>query len=61
MASVMVIPTEYDSHRPRAASQLRVGTRPGGGGGGTGTSFENTGDVSIPDNGPAVTWKLTFP
>lgn len=57
----MVIPTEYDSHRPRAASQLRVGTRPGGGGGGTGTSFENTGDVSIPDNGPAVTWKLTFP
>ncbi|MBG0852404.1 M4 family metallopeptidase [Streptomyces spinoverrucosus] len=32
---------------------VAVGTRPGGPGGGT--SFENTGDVSIPDNGAAVT------
>ncbi|MFC9844780.1 M4 family metallopeptidase [Streptomyces sp. NPDC060223] len=33
---------------------VAVGARPGGGGGG-GTSFENTADVSIPDNGAAVT------
>ncbi|GEC10263.1 peptidase M4 [Streptomyces spinoverrucosus] len=32
---------------------VAVGSRPGGPGGGT--SFENTGDVSIPDNGAAVT------
>ncbi|WP_432041720.1 M4 family metallopeptidase [Streptomyces cadmiisoli] len=32
---------------------VAVGPRPGGPGGGT--SFENTGDVSIPDNGAAVT------
>ncbi|MEU2738472.1 M4 family metallopeptidase [Streptomyces sp. NPDC007095] len=37
-----------------AWAAVKVGSRPGGGGG-TGTSFENTGDVSIPDNGPAVT------
>ncbi|GAA3816792.1 M4 family metallopeptidase [Streptomyces phyllanthi] len=34
---------------------VNVGTRPGGGGGGGGTTFENTTDVSIPDNGAAVT------
>ncbi|MFH8975495.1 M4 family metallopeptidase [Streptomyces sp. NPDC017890] len=33
---------------------INVGARPGGGGGG-GTSFENTADVAIPDNGAAVT------
>ncbi|MEW2400094.1 M4 family metallopeptidase [Streptomyces sp. NPDC046862] len=33
---------------------IAVGSRPGGGGGG-GTTFENTADVSIPDNGAAVT------
>ncbi|WP_234441762.1 M4 family metallopeptidase [Streptomyces sp. WM6386] len=33
---------------------VAVGSRPGGGGGG-GTSFESTTDVSIPDNGAAVT------
>ncbi|MFE4549890.1 MULTISPECIES: M4 family metallopeptidase [unclassified Streptomyces] len=37
-----------------AWAAVKVGTRPGGGGGG-GTSFENTADVSIPDNGAAVT------
>ncbi|MFC4501944.1 MULTISPECIES: M4 family metallopeptidase [Streptomyces] len=37
---------------------VAVGTRPGGGGGG-GTSFENTADVSIPDNGAAVTSSVT--
>ncbi|MGW0846150.1 M4 family metallopeptidase [Streptomyces sp. NPDC002787] len=37
---------------------VNVGTRPGGGGGG-GTSFENTADVSIPDNGAAVTSPIT--
>ncbi len=36
---------------------VNVGTRPGGGGGGT--SFENTTDVSIPDNGAAVTSSIT--
>ncbi|PBC96062.1 griselysin. Metallo peptidase. MEROPS family M04 [Streptomyces sp. OV198] len=35
-----------------AWAAVKVGSRPGGGGG---TSFENTGDVSIPDNGAAVT------
>ncbi|MEU6353428.1 M4 family metallopeptidase [Streptomyces sp. NPDC047072] len=37
-----------------AWAAIAVGSRPGGGGGG-GTSFENTADVSIPDNGAAVT------
>ncbi|UUU30790.1 M4 family metallopeptidase [Streptomyces sp. CA-210063] len=37
---------------------VNVGARPGGGGGG-GTSFENTADVSIPDNGAAVTSSIT--
>ncbi|MFF9207039.1 MULTISPECIES: M4 family metallopeptidase [unclassified Streptomyces] len=37
-----------------AWAAVAVGSRSGGGGG-TGTSFENTTDVSIPDNGPAVT------
>ncbi|MFJ1971741.1 M4 family metallopeptidase [Streptomyces sp. NPDC087903] len=37
---------------------VAVGSRPGGGGGG-GTSFENTADVSIPDNGAAVTSSVT--
>ncbi|WP_240982520.1 M4 family metallopeptidase [Streptomyces sp. S3(2020)] len=36
---------------------VAVGSRPGGGGGGT--SFENTADVSIPDNGAAVTSSIT--
>ncbi|MGW3648865.1 M4 family metallopeptidase [Streptomyces sp. NPDC000878] len=36
---------------------INVGTRPGGGGG-TGTSFESTTAVSIPDNGAAVTSSL---
>ncbi|MDX3499871.1 M4 family metallopeptidase [Streptomyces turgidiscabies] len=37
---------------------INVGTRPGGGGGGTGTSFESSTVVSIPDNGAAVTSSL---
>ncbi|MER6109988.1 M4 family metallopeptidase [Streptomyces hirsutus] len=37
---------------------INVGTRSGGGGGG-GTTFENTTDVSIPDNGAAVTSSIT--
>ncbi|MDG9718840.1 M4 family metallopeptidase [Streptomyces sp. DH24] len=37
---------------------VNVGARSGGGGGG-GTSFENTADVSIPDNGAAVTSSIT--
>nr|WP_232032828.1 M4 family metallopeptidase [Streptomyces lincolnensis] len=37
---------------------VAVGARSGGGGGG-GTSFENTADVSIPDNGAAVTSSIT--
>ncbi|MER5825616.1 M4 family metallopeptidase [Streptomyces mirabilis] len=41
-----------------AWAAVKVGSRPGGGGG-TGTSFENTSDVSIPDNGPAVTSSIT--
>ncbi|MEU9919160.1 M4 family metallopeptidase [Streptomyces sp. NPDC051001] len=36
---------------------VAVGSRPGGGGGGT--SFESTTDVSIPDNGAAVTSPIT--
>jgi Zn-dependent metalloprotease len=39
-----------------AWAAVKVGSRPGGG---TGTSFENTGDVSIPDNGAAVTSSVT--
>ncbi|WP_093798960.1 M4 family metallopeptidase [Streptomyces sp. Wb2n-11] len=38
---------------------VNVGARPGGGGPGTGTSFENTADVAIPDNGAAVTSSVT--
>ncbi|MGP4052507.1 M4 family metallopeptidase [Streptomyces sp. 2A115] len=38
---------------------INVGTRPGDGGGETGTSFENTTAVSIPDNGAAVTSSIT--
>ncbi|SER60347.1 Zn-dependent metalloprotease [Streptomyces sp. yr375] len=41
-----------------AWAAVAVGARPGGGGGG-GTSFENTADVSIPDNGAAVTSSIT--
>jgi Zn-dependent metalloprotease len=41
-----------------AWAAVNVGSRPGGGGGG-GTSFENTADVSIPDNGAAVTSPIT--
>ncbi|MGW3313556.1 M4 family metallopeptidase [Streptomyces sp. NPDC001073] len=41
-----------------AWAAVAVGARSGGGGGG-GTSFENTTDVSIPDNGPAVTSSVT--
>ncbi|MFD5098702.1 M4 family metallopeptidase [Streptomyces albidochromogenes] len=37
---------------------VNVGTRPGGDPG-TGTSFENTTDVAIPDNGAAVTSSVT--
>ncbi len=38
---------------------VSVGSRPGDGGGGGGTSFENTADVSIPDYGSAVTSSVT--
>ncbi|MER5435257.1 M4 family metallopeptidase [Streptomyces sp. NPDC002588] len=38
---------------------VAVGSRSDGGGGGGGTSFENTADVSIPDNGAAVTSSVT--
>ncbi|MFR0357103.1 M4 family metallopeptidase [Streptomyces sediminimaris] len=41
-----------------AWAAVAVGSRSGGGGGG-GTSFENTTDVAIPDNGPAVTSAIT--
>jgi Zn-dependent metalloprotease len=41
-----------------AWAAVAVGARSGGGGG-TGTSFENTADVSIPDNGAAVTSSVT--
>ncbi|MBY8343273.1 M4 family metallopeptidase [Streptomyces spinosirectus] len=49
--------TEYKAVQDAWAG-IAVGSRSGGGGGG-GTSFENTGDVSIPDNGPAVTSPIT--
>ncbi|MEV5533300.1 M4 family metallopeptidase [Streptomyces prunicolor] len=42
-----------------AWAAVAVGARSGGGGGGGGTSFENTADVSIPDNGAAVTSSVT--
>ncbi|MFE1115273.1 M4 family metallopeptidase [Streptomyces rochei] len=45
--------TEYKAVQDAWAG-INVGARPGGGGGG-GTSFENTADVAIPDNGAAVT------
>jgi Zn-dependent metalloprotease len=38
---------------------IAVGSRSDGGGGGGGTSFENTADVSIPDNGAAVNSSIT--
>ncbi|MFI2437458.1 M4 family metallopeptidase [Streptomyces sp. NPDC018693] len=38
---------------------VAVGSRSDGGGGGGGTTFENTTDVSIPDNGAAVTSSIT--
>ncbi|MEU5116746.1 M4 family metallopeptidase [Streptomyces longwoodensis] len=41
-----------------AWAAVAVGARSGGGGGG-GTTFENTADVSIPDNGAAVTSSIT--
>ncbi|MCX4883687.1 MULTISPECIES: M4 family metallopeptidase [unclassified Streptomyces] len=49
--------TEYKAVQDAWAG-VAVGSRSGGGGGG-GTSFENTTDVSIPDNGPAVTSSVT--
>ncbi|MFJ9544033.1 M4 family metallopeptidase [Streptomyces sp. NPDC101225] len=49
--------TEYKAVQDAWAA-VAVGSRSGGGGGG-GTSFENTTDVSIPDNGPAVTSSIT--
>ncbi|MGW5504577.1 M4 family metallopeptidase [Streptomyces rochei] len=45
--------TEYKAVQDAWAG-INVGARPGGGGGG-GTSFENTADVAIPDNGAVVT------
>ncbi|MFJ6633221.1 M4 family metallopeptidase [Streptomyces sp. NPDC091376] len=38
---------------------INVGSRPGGGNPDPGTVFENTADVSIPDNGTAVTSSVT--
>ncbi|MFD9393338.1 M4 family metallopeptidase [Streptomyces sp. NPDC060000] len=49
--------TEYKAVQDAWAG-VAVGARSGGGGGG-GTSFENTTDVSIPDNGAAVTSSVT--
>ncbi|MFI1166858.1 M4 family metallopeptidase [Streptomyces sp. NPDC020801] len=49
--------TEYKAVQDAWAA-IAVGSRSGGGGGG-GTSFENTANVSIPDNGPAVTSSVT--
>jgi Zn-dependent metalloprotease len=40
-----------------AWAAVNVGSRSGGGG--TGTTYESTADVSIPDNGPAVTSSIT--
>ncbi|MGW1728303.1 M4 family metallopeptidase [Streptomyces sp. NPDC002306] len=47
--------TEYKAVQDAWAG-VAVGSRSGGGGG---TSFENTADVSIPDNGAAVTSSIT--
>jgi Zn-dependent metalloprotease len=49
--------TEYKAVQDAWAA-VAVGSRSGGGSGG-GTSFENTTDVSIPDNGAAVTSSVT--
>ncbi len=49
--------TEYKAVQDAWAG-VAVGSRSDGGGGG-GTSFENTADVSIPDNGAAVTSSVT--
>nr|WP_062641924.1 M4 family metallopeptidase [Streptomyces sp. NBRC 110468] len=49
--------TEYKAVQDAWAG-VAVGARSGGGGGG-GTSFENAADVSIPDNGAAVTSSVT--
>ncbi|MFG3102785.1 M4 family metallopeptidase [Streptomyces sp. NPDC048182] len=48
--------TEYKAVQDAFAA-IAVGARSGGGGGGT--SFENTADVAIPDNGAAVTSSVT--
>ncbi|MFD9026260.1 M4 family metallopeptidase [Streptomyces parvulus] len=48
--------TEYKRVQDAWAG-INVGARSGGGGGGT--SFENTADVAIPDNGAAVTSSVT--
>ncbi|WP_415924910.1 M4 family metallopeptidase [Streptomyces sp. AK04-3B] len=50
--------TEYKAVQDAWAG-VAVGARSGGGGGGGGTSFENTADVSIPDNGAAVNSSIT--
>ncbi|GHA74359.1 M4 family metallopeptidase [Streptomyces termitum] len=42
-----------------AWAAINVGTRPGGGNPPTGKVFENTADVSVPDNGAAVTSSVT--
>ncbi|MEV6947605.1 M4 family metallopeptidase [Streptomyces sp. NPDC051172] len=49
--------TEYKAVQDAWAA-VAVGSRSGGGGG-TGTSYENTTPLSIPDNGPAVTSSIT--
>ncbi|MER7835023.1 M4 family metallopeptidase [Streptomyces sp. NPDC096040] len=49
--------TEYKAVQDAWAA-IAVGSRSGGGGG-TGTSYESTTAVSIPDNGPAVTSSIT--
>ncbi|MEU8589942.1 M4 family metallopeptidase [Streptomyces sp. NPDC048664] len=42
-----------------AWAAIAVGSRSGGGGGGGGTSYESNTQVSIPDNGPAVTSSIS--
>ncbi|GAA3817303.1 M4 family metallopeptidase [Streptomyces coacervatus] len=49
--------TEYKAVQDAWAG-VAVGSRSGGGGG-TGTSYENTTPLSIPDNGPAVSSSIT--
>ena len=49
--------TEYKAVQDAWAA-VAVGSRSGGGGG-SGTSYENTTPLSIPDNGPAVTSSIT--